>query len=196
MLHYLVSFLLSVHLRPYLFGQESGEFPRLFHRIRNLASTPSSGIDTGFQRPHRALSRREEGVLRNAIRGQTLDYRLGDRRGNSGSLLFFQIFPQSAAPPAPQANSARIGGKPDFSGIWQANNTGNWDIQTHAARPMVAQPGLTPNSVVLAAPVVGLGAIGWVPGCLGVVEGNEIPYLPWAAAEKGGEPGALDGPRS
>jgi len=78
----------------------------------------------------------------------------------------------------------RIAGKPDFNGIWQANNTANWDLQTHGARPMVAQPGLTPGSMVLAAPVVGLGSVGWVPGGQGVVEGEEIPYLPWAAARK------------
>ena len=29
-----------------------------------------------------------------------------------------------------------------------------------------------------------LGSIGWVPGGLGVVEGEEIPYQPWAAARK------------
>jgi hypothetical protein len=49
---------------------------------------------------------------------------------------------------------------------------------------MVAQPGLLPGSVVLAAPVVALGSIGWVPGGLGIVEGEEIPYKPWAAARK------------
>src|SRR5262249_44186700 len=49
---------------------------------------------------------------------------------------------------------------------------------------MVAQPGFTPGTVVLAAPVLGLGTIGWVPGGLGVVEGDEIPYQPWAAARK------------
>jgi hypothetical protein len=49
---------------------------------------------------------------------------------------------------------------------------------------MVAQPGLVPNSQVLAAPVVGLGSVGWVPGGLGIVEGEEIPYQPWAAARK------------
>ena len=32
--------------------------------------------------------------------------------------------------------------------------------------------------------MVGLGSIGWVPGGLGVVEGDEIPYQPWAAARK------------
>lgn len=92
----------------------------------------------------------------------------------------------AAAPAAAPASTAipRIAGKPDFSGIWQANNTANWDIQTHQARPLIGQPGLTANSTVLAAPVVGLGTMGWVPGGVGVVEGDEIPYLPWAAARK------------
>jgi hypothetical protein len=130
----------------------------------------------------------------------------------AAAALFLLVLPQSAAPPAQgaaaprpqttapargqtttpargQAASApqgapRVSGRPDFSGIWQANNTANWDLQAHAARPMVGQPGFTANSVVLAAPVVGLGSIGWVPGGLGVVEGNDIPYLPWAAARK------------
>jgi hypothetical protein len=78
----------------------------------------------------------------------------------------------------------RTAGKPDFSGVWQSNNTANWDLQTHEPRPLVAQPGFLPNTVVLAAPVVGLGTVGWVPAGLGVVEGEEIPYQPWAAARK------------
>ena len=60
-------------------------------------------------------------------------------------------------------------GKPNFNGIWQALNTANWDIQEHAARPGQA---------------VALGAAGAVPAGLGVVEGDEIPYLPAAAAKK------------
>ena len=60
-------------------------------------------------------------------------------------------------------------GKPNLSGIWQALNTANWDLQDHAARP----------SLVLA-----LGAAGAEPGGPGVVEGGEIPYLPAAAAKK------------
>src|SRR5262249_41663643 len=93
---------------------------------------------------------------------------------------------QSAAPAPAAAQGAlsRVAGKPDFSGIWQANNTANWDLQTHQARPMVGQPGILPNSVVLAAPVLALGSIGWVPGGLGIVEGEEIPYQPWAATRK------------
>ena len=60
-------------------------------------------------------------------------------------------------------------GKPDLNGIWEALNTANWDIQDHAAR---------------AGPMVALGAAFSVPAGLGVVEGNEIPYLPAAAAKK------------
>jgi hypothetical protein len=98
----------------------------------------------------------------------------------------FSLVTQTATPvsAAGQDTPGRIAGKPDFNGIWEANNTANWDLQTHQARPMVGQPGLTPGSQVLAAPVVALGSVGWVPGGLGVVEGEEIPYQPWAAARK------------
>jgi hypothetical protein len=99
----------------------------------------------------------------------------------------FWLATQSASPVAAaagQATPGRIAGKPDFNGVWEADNTANWDLQTHQARPMVAQQGLTPGSVVSGAPVVALGSIGWVPSGLGVVEGEEIPYLPWAAARK------------
>jgi hypothetical protein len=100
------------------------------------------------------------------------------------------LVPQLSTPGAAQAltgNPAslpRVGNRPDFSGVWQANNTANWDLQAHAPRPMVGQPGFLPNSVVLAAPVVALGAAGWSPGGLGVVQGEEIPYQPWAAKRK------------
>ena len=60
-------------------------------------------------------------------------------------------------------------GKPDLSGIWQALGTAHWDIEGHAARP---------------GPVVAMGALGAIPAGLGVVEGGEIPYQPWAAEQK------------
>jgi hypothetical protein len=76
-------------------------------------------------------------------------------------------------------------GKPDFSGIWQANNEAHWDLQAHEARPgMVTQPGVYPYEYarVPAAPVLALGAAAGVPGSLGVVEGDgQIPYKPEAA---------------
>jgi hypothetical protein len=50
-------------------------------------------------------------------------------------------------------------GKPDMNGVWQALNSAAWDIQDHS------------------------GQLGVPPG-QGIVEGNEIPYQPWAAAKK------------
>jgi len=60
-------------------------------------------------------------------------------------------------------------GKPSLNGIWQALNSANWDLQAHAA----AQ-----------GPAPALGAIVSMPLGLGVVEGDEIPYLPAAVAKK------------
>src|SRR5690349_11095917 len=87
----------------------------------------------------------------------------------SASLVSLAVAQRATPAPSPVQSTAipRIAGKPDFSGIWQANNTANWDLQTHQARPLIAQPGFLPNSVVLAAPVVGLGTLGWVPGGAG-----------------------------
>src|SRR5262245_16087293 len=74
--------------------------------------------------------------------------------------------------------------RPDFSGIWQANTTANWDLLTHEARPMVAQPGVYPDAPVLAAPVVALGTVGWVLFFVKQKTAYEIPYQPWAAQRK------------
>jgi hypothetical protein len=60
-------------------------------------------------------------------------------------------------------------GHVNLSGIWQANNTANWDLLTHQARQ---------------GPMTALGAAFSVPGGLGVVEGNEIPYRPEARAKR------------
>ena len=69
----------------------------------------------------------------------------------------------------------RLNGKPDLNGLWQAVNTANWDIQAHMAKPALAmRPG--PIVPVPAKEVIALGAVGAVPGGLGVVEGDEIPY--------------------
>jgi hypothetical protein len=61
------------------------------------------------------------------------------------------------------SSSAAVGrtadGRPDLSGVWQVLNTAVWDIQDHSA-----QPG--------------------IPAGQGVVDGNEIPYQPWAAKQK------------
>ena len=101
---------------------------------------------------------------------------------------FFVVRLSGDRTPDSQGTAAQImrtvDGRPDFSGIWQTTSTANWDLQTHEARPMVAQAGVYPDILVLAAPVVALGTAGWVPPGRGVVQGGEIPYQPWAALRK------------
>jgi hypothetical protein len=83
------------------------------------------------------------------------------------------------------ARDARMAdGHPNLNGIWQVNNTANWDLLPHAVRPAVSQPGVYANHPALAAPVLALGSVGLVPAGQGVVEGDEIPYTPEAAARK------------
>ncbi len=59
-------------------------------------------------------------------------------------------------------------GKPDFNGIWQAIGSAHVDIQDHSATP--GPPAF--------------GALFASPAGQGVVEGNDIPYQPWAAEKK------------
>ena len=70
---------------------------------------------------------------------------------------------------APAAAQDRIGGKPNFNGVWQTNNNANWNLEPHNA---------TSNPLPVADRL--LGAIGAVPAGLGVIEGGEIPYRPEA----------------
>ena len=95
------------------------------------------------------------------------------------ALLTSPITGQSQPPAAP----SRIGGKPDLNGIWQALNEANYDLQAHMARPAMALRA-GPYGPLPAAPVLALGAVGAVPPGPGVVEGDDIPYQPWAAAKK------------
>lgn len=86
-------------------------------------------------------------------------------------------------------------GRPDFNGVWQALNTAHYNLEAHAARPALAltvrpsraeQPGLgRATPVEMPAPEIrALGAAGGVPGGESVVVSGEIPYQPWAAAQR------------
>lgn len=104
----------------------------------------------------------------------------------SGAVVMAVVF-HSALPVFGQAPAGprlpRLGGKPDLNGIWQAMNTANWDLEAHAARPALAmRPG--PIVPVPAKEVLAFGAIGAVPGGIGVVEGGEIPYTPEGLKKK------------
>lgn len=74
--------------------------------------------------------------------------------------VFVCVFLSLGIPAGAQTAVKRTAdGKPDLNGIWQVLNTASWNIQDH------------------------VGELGVPPG-QGVVEGNDIPYLPAAAAKK------------
>ncbi len=68
--------------------------------------------------------------------------------------------------PSSEGVARTADGNPNLNGIWQSFNTANWDILAHEA-----QAGPRPAT---------MGAWGAQPGGMGIVEGNELPYLPEA----------------
>ena len=92
-----------------------------------------------------------------------------------------------ATPTVGQAPASRIprgpDGQPNLNGIWQVLNTANYDLEAHVARPAMAmRPG--PVIPVPAKEVIAFGAVGSVPGGVGVVVGGAIPYTPEALVKK------------
>ena len=80
-------------------------------------------------------------------------------------LLCANAYAQSAR----QTDVPRLAnGKPNFSGVWQAQTTANWNVLTHGA-----SAGPKEYGALLATP----------PG-YGIVDGDEIPYLPAAAEQQ------------
>ena len=75
------------------------------------------------------------------------------------TLAVASLFPAPAEAQVTGPLPRTADGKPDLSGIWQAVTPANWNIQAHSAEKDV-------------------------PAGLGIVEGDEIPYQPWAAAKK------------
>jgi hypothetical protein len=75
------------------------------------------------------------------------------------SLVLVRAAAQVPASPRGTEMPRTRDGKPDLTGMWQVMNSAAWDVQDHQARKDV-------------------------PAGMGVVEGNEIPYQPWALAQK------------
>jgi hypothetical protein len=84
------------------------------------------------------------------------------------ALLIAGAVPASAQNAAPRT-AKPTDNKPNLTGLWQSFGTADWDIQAHGAQ---------------AGPFYQLGAIGAIPPGQGIVEGDEIPYLPAALEEK------------
>ena len=75
-------------------------------------------------------------------------------------------------------------GKPDLNGIWQVLNEANYDLEPHIARHSL-QMREGPVNPIPSIPTLRMGAVGAVPGSLGViVGGGKIPYTPEARALK------------
>ena len=71
------------------------------------------------------------------------------------ALLAASVTARTQAPAIPRTPD----GKPNLQGLWQVLSTASWDIQDHSAR---------------------LGT----PAGQSVVEGNDLPYQPWALTKK------------
>ena len=74
---------------------------------------------------------------------------------------------QTQTPSASYDGPRTQDGRPDLNGIWQVLSTAAWDLRAHNARD-------------------------GIPAGLSVVEGGEIPYQPWAAAQQQAELRRID----
>lgn len=98
-----------------------------------------------------------------------------------GLIMSLTASGQVRTPPA--AIPRLPGGKPDFNGIWQAMGAAHYDIERHMARAsMMLRAG--PQGPLSAVPLLRLGAVGSVPGGMGIVEGGQIPYKPEAQKKR------------
>ena len=65
---------------------------------------------------------------------------------------------------------ARIGGRPNLNGIWQALNTAYWNLESHSAEDLKA--------------FWQMGAVAAIPAGTSVVRGGTIPYRPEALKKR------------
>jgi hypothetical protein len=91
-------------------------------------------------------------------------------RAWNAAIAFAVILPAAAQTSSPAYRAPRLTGtaNPNLNGLWQSLTEANWDIQAHAAQPGPPQ----------------FGALFAEPAGPGIVEGNELPYQPWALAKK------------
>ena len=95
-------------------------------------------------------------------------------------LALFMTTHPAAAQDVPRLSD----GRPDMNGIWQVLNEANYDLEPHIARHSL-QLREGPVGPVPSIPTLRMGAVGAVPGSLGViVGGGKIPYTPAARALK------------
>ncbi|HET7132782.1 MAG TPA: hypothetical protein VFJ95_11065, partial [Gammaproteobacteria bacterium] len=71
------------------------------------------------------------------------------------------------------ARAARVGGEPNFNGVWQAMNTANWNLEAHSAEHVKG--------------FWQLGSLAAIPAGQSVITSpadGKIPYLPEALAKR------------
>jgi len=102
----------------------------------------------------------------------TKQHRFSQPRVSFAIAMVAAVFAASIVAPseAQPANPARIAGKPNLNGIWQAVSTAYWNVEDHSAAGL--------------SQFWQLGAIAAIPAGQGVVEGGAIPYLPAALAKR------------
>ena len=142
---------------------------------------PSAALELGFLRLLWALTHRAPSVSICSVQTPSIlrDISIAFATAAVVAIGFWMTSPVESQ----AARPARIAGKPNLNGIWQAINTANYDILSHQAKAALAmRPG--PVVPIPAAPVLALGAVGAVPAGIGIVEGDELPYLPEAAKKQ------------
>ncbi|MEE2638225.1 MAG: hypothetical protein VYE68_13465 [Acidobacteriota bacterium] len=89
--------------------------------------------------------------------------------GSCAVMLVLATTPVSAQSSSEYVAPRAPDGRPDLNGIWQALGSAHWDVEAHSAGPSVVRE---------------LGALSAVPGGLGIIVGDTIPYTPEARAQR------------
>jgi hypothetical protein len=93
----------------------------------------------------------------------------GGRQGGARGAAPATAAPAQARGGQQAARPARIAGRPNLNGVYQAIGTAHWNLEDHSAS---------------ATSFWQLGAIGAIPAGQSVIEGGTIPYLPAALKKR------------